>query len=145
MIIREMNVGDVPEIARLETICFSDPWSEKSISSELNNCLSYWLVAEQDGLVVGYVGSQSVLDSADMMNIAVAPSYRRKGIGRALINALADHLVSKGIRFLLLEVRVSNTSAISLYKSLGFEQVGKRPRYYNNPREDALILRKELI
>ena len=144
MIIRKMNIGDVPSIAKLETVCFSDPWSEKSIASELDNRLSYWLVAECDGAIVGYVGSQSVLDSADMMNIAVAPEYRRKGIGKMLINTLTEHLHRKGIRFLLLEVRVSNASAIALYESLGFEQVGKRPRYYHNPREDALILRKEL-
>jgi len=145
MVIREMKIGDVPEIAKLETICFSDPWSEKSIASELENRLSYWLVAEQDGVIVGYVGSQSVLDSADMMNIAVAPTYRRKGIGRLLIIALIDYLLQKKIHFLLLEVRISNISAISLYKSMGFEQVGRRPRYYHNPREDALILRKELF
>ena len=145
MVIREMKIGDVPSIAKLETICFSDPWSEKSIASELENRLSYWLVAEQDGIIIGYVGSQSVLDSADMMNIAVAPAYRRKGIGRMLIAALIDHLLQKKIRFLLLEVRISNISAISLYNSMGFEQVGRRPRYYHNPREDALILRKELF
>ena len=145
MVIREMKIGDVPQIAKLETICFSDPWSEKSIASELENRLSYWLVAEQDGIIIGYVGSQSVLDSADMMNIAVAPAYRRKGIGRMLIAALIDHLLQKKIRFLLLEVRISNISAISLYNSMGFEQVGRRPRYYHNPREDALILRKELF
>ena len=144
MVIREMKSSDVSEIAKLEVMCFSDPWSEKSIASELDNRLSYWLVAEEDGVVVGYVGSQSVLDSADMMNIAVAPTYRRKGVGKMLINALTDHLVQKRIRFLLLEVRISNTSAIALYKGMGFEQVGKRPRYYHNPREDALILRKEL-
>ena len=135
---------EISTIAELEKICFSDPWSAESISSELDNRLSYWLVAEESGKVVGYVGSQSVLDSADMMNIAVAPEYRRLGIGNALIEALVTYLRNKSIRFLLLEVRVSNTSAIELYRKLGFQQVGKRPRYYHNPREDALILRKEL-
>lgn len=144
MIIREMKMEDISTIAELEKICFSDPWSAESISSELDNRLSYWLVAEESGKVVGYVGSQSVLDSADMMNIAVAPEYRRLGIGNALIEALVTYLRNKSIRFLLLEVRVSNTSAIELYRKLGFQQVGTRPRYYHNPREDALILRKEL-
>ena len=144
MIIREMKMEDVPAIAELEKICFSDPWSADSISSELNNRLSYWLVAVVDGNVVGYVGSQSVLDSADMMNIAVAPEYRRMGIAKALVDALVVYLQNNHIRFLLLEVRVSNEPAITLYQKLGFEQVGKRPRYYHNPREDALILRKEL-
>ena len=145
MIIRKMNAGDVAAIAELENICFSDPWSEASIASELENPLSCWLVAEVDGEVAGYVGSQSVLDAADMMNIAVAPAYRRQGIGEALVNALVDHLQNNNVIALLLEVRVSNSQAIALYKKLGFEQVGRRPKYYHNPREDAFILRKELI
>ena len=144
MIIREMNVNDVPAIAELERVCFSDPWSENSISSELNNPLSYWLVAEDNGIVAGYVGSQSVLDAADIMNIAVSSDYRRQGIGQALIKSLVAHLQQKNVIALLLEVRVSNIPAIALYEKLGFEQVGRRRGYYHNPREDALILRKEL-
>lgn len=145
MIIREMNQKDVQAIAALERQCFSDPWSEKSITSELDNLLSYWLVAEDDGCIIGYVGSQSVLDAADMMNLAVSPHYRRQGTGEALVKALADHLQQNNVIALLLEVRVSNTPAIALYQKLGFEQVGRRPGYYHNPREDALILRKELV
>ena len=145
MIIREMRLDDVAQITKLETVCFSDPWSEKSIASELDNRLSYWLVAEEEGRIVGYVGSQSVLDSADMMNIAVSPDYRRRGIGRQLVEHLIFDLRNKNIHFLLLEVRVSNAPAIALYDKLGFRPVGKRPRYYHNPREDALILRKELV
>ena len=145
MIIRKMNICDVPSIAELEKACFSDPWSEKSIASELENPLSYWLVAEIDGNVAGYVGSQSVLDAADMMNLAVSPDCRRRGIGQALVNALVEHLRQNKIIALLLEVRVSNASAIALYEATGFKQVGRRPKYYHNPREDALILRKDLL
>ncbi len=144
MIIREMKPADVSAIGALEKLCFSDPWSENSIASELDNPLSYWLVAEINGEIAGYIGSQSVLDGADMMNLAVAPAYRKQGIGEKLVQALAEGLQQKGIIALLLEVRVSNTPAISLYEKLGFVQVGLRPRYYHNPREDALILRKEL-
>ena len=144
MIIRSMKMEDVPQIACLETICFSDPWSEKSIASELANPLSCWMVAEEQGRVAGYVGSQSVLDAADMMNIAVAPDFRRQGIGKQLIVALMEQLQRRNVIALFLEVRVSNAPAIALYEKLGFEQVGRRPRYYHNPREDALILRKEL-
>ena len=145
MIIRKMNLEDVSTIAELEKVCFSDPWSENSIASEVENPLSYWLVAEVDGEVAGYVGSQTVLDAADMMNLAVSPDYRRQGIGQALVNALVEHLQQNKVIALLLEVRVSNAPAIALYESLGFAQVGRRPKYYHNPREDALILRKELI
>ena len=144
MIIRRMTLQDAPAIANLEKLCFSDPWSEKSIASEVNNPLSYWLVAEENREIAGYVGSQSVLDAADMMNLAVNPAYRRKGIGEALVNALTQYLVQNNIIALLLEVRVSNLPAIALYEKLGFVQVGRRPKYYHNPREDALILRKEL-
>ena len=144
MKIRQMQMQDVPSIAELEKICFSDPWSENSIASELDNRLSYWLVAEIDNRVVGYVGSQSVLDGADMMNLAVSPDYRRQGIAEALVNTLVNDLKQRRIIVLLLEVRVSNASAIALYEKLGFVQVGRRPKYYHNPREDALILRKEL-
>lgn len=144
MIIRTMRLEDVSAIAKLEQICFSDPWSETSIKSELNNPLSYWLVADDNGTIAGYVGSQSVLDSADMMNIAVAPEYRRRGVGRMLINNLISYLREQKVIALLLEVRVSNMAAISLYQKFGFEQVGRRPRYYHNPREDALIFRKGL-
>ncbi len=145
MIIRLMKPEDVPQIAHLETICFSDPWSEKSIASEIANPLSCWLVAEEQGRIAGYVGSQSVLDAADMMNIAVDPDFRRQGIGEQLIVALMEQLRKKNVIALLLEVRVSNAPAIALYEKLGFEQVGRRPRYYHNPKEDALILRKELV
>lgn len=144
MIIRKMTQADVPAIAELEKLCFSDPWSENSIASELDNRLSLWLVAETDGKVVGYVGSQSVLDGADMMNLAVAPDCRKQGVGEALVKELLVHLKENKIIALFLEVRVSNLPAISLYEKLGFEQVGRRPKYYRNPREDALILRKEL-
>ena len=145
MIIRKMNLGDVSAIAELEKLCFSDPWSENSIASEVNNPLSYWLVAEIDGVVAGYIGSQTVLDAADMMNLAVSPDYRRQGVGQALVNALVEHLQQNKVIALLLEVRVSNAPAIALYESMGFEQVGRRPKYYHNPREDALIMRKGLM
>ena len=93
--------------------------------------------------MVGYVGSQSVLGESDMMNVAVDPAFRRQGIGEKLVSSLVDALAEKGNRSLSLEVRASNEPAIALYYKLGFEQVGRRPKYYRNPREDALILRKE--
>ena len=139
-----MDESHVPQVAELEKLCFNDPWSVNSIAYELTNPLSLWLVAEEAGIVVGYVGSQSVMDEADMMNIAVAPEYRKRGIAEALIKALVEHLQQRDILFLLLEVRASNAPAIALYNKLCFEQVGRRPKYYTNPREDALILRKEL-
>ncbi len=143
MTIDFMNCAHVPQVAELEKLCFSDPWSEKSVASELNNPLSLWLVALDGETVAGYVGSQSVMGESDMMNVAVHPSYRRQGIAEALIRALVNALGDRGNHCLTLEVRASNASAIALYAKLDFTQVGRRPNYYRNPREDALILRKE--
>ena len=138
-----MNKDHVSQIARLEAQCFSDPWSEKSIASELENPLSLWLVAEENGQVLGYVGSQTVLDESDMMNVAVDPRFRRQGIARALIETLIAELAKMGSRCLRLEVRVSNENARALYERMGFQQLGLRKNYYHNPKEDALILGKE--
>ena len=144
MQIVEMTQDHVAPIAELEKLCFSDPWSENSIAYELTSRLSYWLVAQEDGIVVGYIGSQSVLGESDMMNVAVHPEHRRKGIAEALIHALSQGLKDRGNVCLTLEVRASNDPAIALYEKLGFSQVGLRKNYYRNPKEDALILRKAL-
>ncbi len=143
MEIVKMTVDHVQQIVQLEKVCFSDPWSENSVASELNNPLSLWLVAVEDQTVLGYVGSQSVLGEADVMNVAVHPDFRRRHIGQVLIERLIEMLREQAVHSLALEVRVSNESAIALYQKLGFVQVGKRPNYYRNPKEDALILRKE--
>lgn len=139
-----MQECHVAQVAQLEKLCFSDPWSENSVASELNNPLSLWLVAEEDGEVAGYIGSQTVMDESDMMNVAVHPEHRRRGIAEGLVLALAAALREKGSIYLTLEVRDSNVPAIALYEKLGFSQVGLRKNYYRNPREDARILRKLL-
>ena len=144
MIISNMNESHVRQIAELERLCFHDPWSENSIASELGNRLSVWLVALDEDKVVGYVGSQTVIDETDMMNIAVHPDYRNRGVATALIVELTQQLRTRGSKGLMLEVRESNSAAISLYDKHGFLQVGCRRNYYRNPRENALILRKEL-
>ena len=138
-----MNETHVDAIAELEKLCFHDPWSIKSITSELTNPLSCWIVAMDRERLVGYVGSQSVLGWADMMNLAVHPEYRSRGIGANLIHVLVEHLMQMQVTCLTLEVRASNTAAIGLYSKLGFVEVGRRPGYYRNPPQDALILRKE--
>lgn len=143
MEIVQMTSTHVAAVAEMEKLCFSDPWSENSVASELTNPLSLWLVAVDENRVVGYIGSQSVLDGADMMNVAVHPDCRRRGIGRALIERLVAELKKTPVKFLMLEVRASNDAAIHLYEHLGFVQVGCRRNYYRNPKEDALILRKE--
>lgn len=143
MIITRMNESHVAQVAALEKMCFSDPWSENSVASELNNPLSLWLIAEENQAVCGYVGSQTVLDETDMMNIAVHPDCRRRGVAAALITELVHQLRERGSHILRLEVRESNAPAIALYEAMGFTQLGLRKNYYRNPRENALILGKE--
>ena len=138
-----MKPAHVAQVAALERLCFSDPWSENSVASELENELSLWLVAEEGETVLGYVGSQTVLDETDMMNVAVHPDHRRRGVAAALITELVSRLKMQGSRCLKLEVRASNAPAIALYETLGFTQLGLRKNYYRNPKEDALILGKE--
>ena len=144
MKIENMTADHVAAVARLEAVCFADPWSERSVASEVNNPLSLWLVALEGDCVVGYIGSQTVLDESDMMNVAVHPDHRRRGVAEALVLALCEALKQRGSGCLTLEVRASNEPAKALYGKLGFELAGRRPNYYRNPREDALILRKML-
>lgn len=141
--IKPMEATHVAQIAELEKICFSDPWSQRSIASELENPLSLWLTAMEGEWVAGYIGSQTVMGETDMMNVAVHPDFRRQGIAERLVEALVDELKKKDSHCLTLEVRASNEPAQRLYEKLGFVQIGRRPRYYQNPREDAYILRKE--
>ena len=135
-----MNESHVAAVAELEKQNFSEPWPEIAVRSELTNKLALWLVALDGEAVVGYVGSQTVLQEADMMNIAVADTHRRRGIARALVEELIRQLDAYQLS---LEVRSSNAPAIALYEALGFVQVGLRKNYYRKPKEDALILRKE--
>lgn len=143
MMITNMRQEHVAQVAALEKLCFRDPWSENSVASELNNPLSLWLVALDGERLAGYVGSQTVMDESDMMNVAVHPDFRKQGIATALILGLVEELRKKGSHCLTLEVRASNENAISVYRKLDFQEVGRRKNYYRNPREDALILRKE--
>ena len=144
MEIIRMNESHVASVAAIEKECFGrDAWSEKSVAGELTNALALWLVAVEGEIVAGYVGSQTVCNETDMMNVAVTADFRRRGIGEQLVTALVEELKAIDSHCLTLEVRASNTSAQAMYEKLGFVEIGRRPRYYQNPKEDALILRKE--
>ena len=139
-----MKKEDIPELARLEKICFSQPWSEKSLEEELDNHIAHFFTAIKGDRIIGYIGTFVVCESANISNIAVFPEYRRQGAARALITEACRNSLSLGAQSLSLEVRVSNSEAISLYSSMGFEEVGMRKGFYRAPAEDALILTKEL-
>ena len=144
MEIIRMNESHVASVAAIEKECFGrDAWSEKSVAGELTNALALWLVAVEGECVAGSVGSQTVCNETDMMNVAVTADFRRRGIGEQLVTALVEELKTIDSHCLTLEVRASNTPAQAMYEKLGFAEIGRRPRYYQNPKEDALILRKD--
>ncbi|HOA85405.1 MAG: ribosomal protein S18-alanine N-acetyltransferase [Clostridiales bacterium] len=129
----------VSEAAHIETLCFSDPWSEAGLEFLTSKrAVSYACMV--DGKLAAYAGMLCVLDEGQILNVATHPDYRRRGYARALLGALIDYADSHGIVTLLLEVRESNTPAISLYRSAGFVAVGYRPRYYRKPVEAAVIM-----
>lgn len=133
--ITPMEPEHLAQIAALEIACFSDPWPESILVRELQNPLSLWLCAVDGDTVAGYIGSQTVLGESDMMNIAVHPDYRRRGVGRALVLALCKALRRQMLASALtLEVRDSNAPAIALYDALGFEQIGLRKTITNTPK-----------
>ena len=139
-----MNADHLDEVAELERICFSTPWSRNMLAEELDNALSAFLVAlDDDGRVVGYAGLQVVLDEGYITNVAVRPECRRNGIAAKLLQVFLDFAQANGLSFLTLEVRASNYGAIALYGSRGFRSVGRRKNYYEHPREDAIIMTKE--
>ena len=130
------------EIARLEDVCFSQPWSLEGLLDSFRLGTRFFAAETADGLVAGYIGVSSVLDEGYITNIAVFPEYRRKGIGESLLKAVFNFAGEKGLRFVSLEVRPSNTAAIALYEKNGFTAEGNRKNFYRDPVEDALIMTK---
>lgn len=137
-----MEREHIESIAKLEKICFSQPWSYQSLEEELDNKNAYFFTALVDGEVAGYMGMYIVLESCFVTNIAVFPAYRRQGVAKSLIKIAMLTADAMETDFISLEVRPSNTPAISLYQSFGFEQNGLRKNYYKNPTENALIMTK---
>ena len=157
MQIVSMTAEHVSRLAELEKLCFSEPWSEKSLTEEIDNPAACFLVAMQQDEVLGYGGMHTVLGYGGMHtvlgyggmhtvlgesyvdNIAVFPEFRGHGVGRTLMEALIEKARENGGVFITLEVRTSNLPAIAMYRSLGFTEAGVRRNFYTEPREDALI------
>ena len=138
-----MTAEHIPQIAALEKTCFSHPWSEELLRQALWNEAAAIVVAEgEDGTVLGYAGVSTVLDEGYIDNVAVNPRFRRQGVADELIAALARFGRAK-LAFLTLEVRASNAPAIALYAKHGFQEAGRRKHYYDDPREDAIIMTLE--
>ncbi len=139
--LRQMETADLPQVVAIERASFTLPWSEGSFRSDLtSNTAARLVVAEQEGRVIGYVGYWMIVDEAHISTLAVAPDDRRRGIGRTLLRAAWISARAEGAQQMTLEVRASNHAAQDLYRSLGFSEVGRRRRYYQDNLEDAVLM-----
>ena len=140
-----LTAAHISQAAEIERLCFSDPWSEKMLAEHLANPCSLTLAAvDGAGRLLGYVGLLAVVDEGYITNVAVRPDCRRQGVAAALLDALEAQGKERELAFLTLEVRQSNAPARALYEKLGYLQAGLRRNYYENPREDAIIMTKTL-
>jgi ribosomal-protein-alanine N-acetyltransferase len=152
--IRRCQPSDLEQVAKIERVSFSDPWSFETFSAALALRHMRFLVAEERASVgegggsepqlVGYVVALMTAEEGEVADVAVAPTARRRGVARALLDRVTAQAMETGVRALYLEVRESNHAARALYESLGFAQVGRRRGYYQRPSEDALLLRRDL-
>ena len=145
--IRTIREDDVRQIHEIEKLCFAMPWSEESILHDVKeNVVARWLVMDDGtGRVLAYAGMWFVLDEAHVCNVAVHPDCRRMGYGRRIFEALEHLATENSMSMMTLEVRRSNVAAQNLYHACGFQDVGYRKRYYEDNKEDALIMFKEFF
>ena len=142
MKIEKMTKEHLESVYIIETECFSHPWSKQSLENELNNDTSLFWVATENNDVIGYIGMSVVIDEGYIFNVAVSETYRKKGVGSALINEIVTYGKKNNLCFITLEVRESNINAQSLYSKFGFIKVGERKNYYSEPKENAILLTK---
>ena len=143
MLIRRWEFADLERINQIEQASFSDPWSLNALEGVTNASNFFGLVIEENDIVVGYVGANSVLDEGEILLVAVDSNCRGKGYGKALVNTLLDEFSSKDIKVVFLEVRKSNATAIACYQKCGFYKIAERARYYRDG-EDAIIMERKL-
>lgn len=142
LLLRAMRVEDIPAVAKLEAEIFSVPWSEKSFLEEVEREDRLFVVAYVNETLAGYMGLIPFLDEADITNVAVASSMRRRGIAQKMLETTMSRAEKMGVNSFTLEVRVGNAGAIALYEKLGFTSEGIRKNFYEKPTEDALIMWK---
>lgn len=142
--IRRATPADAAPLSAIERACFSDPWSVAGITETIQGETNCVLVAESDSGAVGHLMARVAGGEGEILNLAVLPGHRRRGLGRRLLLEGVAAMIGAGAREAYLEVRESNRAAIELYRSQGFRPVGLRPGYYRDPREDALVLRAPL-
>jgi [ribosomal protein S18]-alanine N-acetyltransferase len=142
--IRTLRGVDVERVLEIEERSFSTPWRESTFRGLLRRTDTDLLGAFRDERLVGYAISWTILDQAELGNVAVAPEARGLGVGRRLVETMLDRLRYRSVSECFLEVRVSNEVAQGLYRTLGFDIVGRRRGYYTEPVEDALVMRVHL-
>ncbi|MBX3173052.1 MAG: ribosomal protein S18-alanine N-acetyltransferase [Gemmatimonadaceae bacterium] len=142
--LRDATAADVPALVALERASFSDPWSAESFREVLRSTTARLRVAVVDGAVQGYSVSWHVADEAELANLAVATAFRRQRIAAALLDDLLAFAQAHATLAIYLEVRASNEAAQALYRSRGFDVVGRRRAYYQHPTEDAVLMRRSL-
>lgn len=143
MSILKFKKADIPEVAEIENLCFSVPWSAQALEMLTQEPYCAFVLRENDKLAA-YGGMLCVAGEAQMLNIATSPEFRRRGYARQILFALCKKAKECGAVTMSLEVRESNTSAQSLYISEGFEVIGIRKNYYVKPQEAAIIMEKKL-
>ncbi|MBP3577598.1 MAG: ribosomal protein S18-alanine N-acetyltransferase [Lachnospiraceae bacterium] len=144
MQIRPMTKNDCEQVAAIEAVSFSMPWSLKAFTDTVEKDNFRYFVAEEAGEILGYCGFLFVLDEAEIPNVCVKSSARKQGVGKKMMNALIEEAKELGISILFLEVRESNAAARALYKSLGFAEDGIRKNFYEQPVEHAILMSKAL-
>ena len=145
--IEKMTSKDVDEIFKIEEETYgAHHWSKDSFYSEVsNNIARYYIARTEDGTAVGYIGSWFIIEEAHITNVSVSPKYRRNSIGEALLYHVIKQCYEEMVKYITLEVRVSNDPAINLYKKYTFSSLGCRKKYYQDNNEDALIMWTENI
>lgn len=143
MIARAWEREDIPQIAEIERECFSDPWSEQAFESGMNSPFFYGILFEEAGQVCAYACEMVIFEDAEILNVAVAPLFRRRGVGKKLLLALEEFAKNKGAERMLLEVREGNLSARGLYEKQGFSAFGVRKNYYEDG-ENAIVMQKTI-
>lgn len=142
--LRPLSAADLPRVLEVERACFSTPWSEGTFLGLLGRADTDLIGAVRGETLVGYAVCWTVVDQAELGNIAVAAEARGEGVAKALLHASIERVGARGARELFLEVRESNLPAMTLYLAAGFEAVGRRRRYYSRPVEDAFVMRLAL-
>lgn len=145
--IRKMEYDDIDRILQIEELCYgAHHWSKESFVSELNNKISsYHTILNEKDECVGYMGIWKIMDEAHITNLSVHPDYQNRKLAHRLLLASLDECYSEKIKYVTLEVRVSNKKAIGLYEKFGFKSLGLRRKYYQDNNEDALIMWSENI